>query len=41
VKLSHIVGPLAAALALIEEPDCNREIVLQELALDAESSPDE
>jgi hypothetical protein len=38
-ELSHIVGQLAESLALIEGPDCNPEIVLQQLALDAESDP--
>ena len=39
-ELSHIVGQLDESLALIEGPDCNSEIVLQQLALDAESSPE-
>jgi len=34
-ELSHIVGQLAHALALIEGPECNLEIILQQLALDA------
>lgn len=40
-ELSHIVGQLAESLALMEGPDCNPEIVLQQLALDAESAPEE
>jgi hypothetical protein len=40
-ELSHIVGQLAVALAQIEGPDCIPEIILQQLALDAESSPGE
>ncbi len=38
-ELSHIIGQLAASLALIEGPDCNPEIVLQQVALDVESGP--
>jgi hypothetical protein len=37
-ELSHIVGQLAKSLALIEGPDCSPEIVLQQVALDAEST---
>ena len=40
-ELSHIVGQMASALALIEGPDCSPEIILQQLALDAESAPEE
>ena len=40
-ELSHIVGQLAVALAQIEGPDCTPEQVLQQLSLDAESSPGE
>jgi len=40
-ELSHIVGQMAEALALIEGQDCTPEIILQQLALDAESSPEE
>jgi len=40
-ELSHIVGQMARALALIEGPDCSPEIILQQLALDAESAPEE
>ena len=39
-ELSHIVGQLAESLALIEGPDCNPEIVLQQLALDGEVGPE-
>lgn len=39
-ELSHIVGQLAKSLALIEGPDCSPEIVLQQVALDAESNPE-
>jgi hypothetical protein len=39
-ELSHIIGQMASALALIEGPDCTPEIILQQLALDAESSPE-
>ena len=38
---SHIVGQMATALALIEGPDCSPEIILQQLALDAESGSEE
>jgi len=38
-ELSHIVGKLAEALALIEGPDCSPEIILQQLALEAERRP--
>ena len=40
-ELSHIVGRMAHALALIEGPDCSPEIILQQLALDAESGSDD
>jgi hypothetical protein len=40
-ELSHIIGQLAESLALIEGPDCNPEIVLQQVALDAGSGPEE
>ena len=40
-ELSHIIGQLAKSLALIEGPDCSPEIVLQQLALDADSTPEE
>jgi hypothetical protein len=40
-ELSDIVGQMAATLALIEGPDCTPEIVLQQLAVDAESNPEE
>jgi hypothetical protein len=40
-ELSHIVGQLAKSLALIEGPDCSPAQVLQQLALDAEATPDE
>lgn len=39
--LCHIIGQLAESLALIEGPDCSPEIVLQQLALDAGSAPEE
>ena len=39
-ELSHIVGRLAAELALIEGPDCNSEQILQQLALDMKSDPE-
>jgi len=35
-ELSHIIGQMASALALIEGPDYSPEIILQQLALDAE-----
>jgi len=38
-ELSHIVGQMAEALALIEGPDCSPEIILQQLALDAGRPP--
>ena len=38
-ELSDIVSQMAATLALIEGPDCTPEIVLQQLAVDAESNP--
>ena len=37
-ELSHIIGRMAKSLALIEGPDCSPEIVLQQVALDAEST---
>jgi len=40
-ELSHIVGQMARALALIEGPTCSPEIILQQLALDAESASEE
>ena len=40
-ELSHIIGQMAKSLALIEGPDCSPEIVLQQLALDAESTPEQ
>lgn len=40
-ELSHIIGQLAESLALIEGPDCNPEIVLQQVALDTGSGPEE
>jgi hypothetical protein len=40
-ELCHIIGQLAESLALIEGPDCSPEIVLQQLALDVESAPEE
>jgi hypothetical protein len=40
-ELSHIVAQLAGALARIEGPDSTSEIVLQQLALDGESTPEE
>jgi hypothetical protein len=40
-ELSHIVGQMACALALIEGPDCSPEIILQQLALDAESASED
>ena len=40
-ELSHIVGQMARALALIEGPDCSPEIILQQLALDAESGSED
>jgi hypothetical protein len=39
-ELSHIVGQLAKALALIEGPECTPEIILQQLALDAQTELD-
>jgi hypothetical protein len=38
-ELSHIIGQMASALALIEGPDCSPEIILQQLALEAERPP--
>jgi hypothetical protein len=38
-ELSHIIGQMASALALIEGPDCTPEIILQQLALEAERPP--
>ena len=38
-ELSHIVGQMAQALALIEGPECSPEIILQQLALEAERPP--
>jgi len=38
-ELSHIVGEMAQALALIEGPECSPEIILQQLALDAGRPP--
>ena len=35
-ELSHIIGQMASALALIEGPECSPEIILQQCALDAE-----
>ena len=40
-ELSHIVGQMASALALIEGPDCSPEIILQQLAVDAESGSED
>lgn len=40
-ELSHIIGQMARTLALIEGPDCSPEIVLQQVALDAEATPEE
>jgi hypothetical protein len=40
-ELSHIVAQLAGALVRIEGPDSTSKIVLQQLALDAESTPGE
>jgi len=39
-ELSHIIGQMAKALGLIEGQNCTPEQVLQQLALDAESSPE-
>ena len=39
-QLSDIIGQMAKALALIEGQGCTPEIILQQLALDAESSPE-
>jgi hypothetical protein len=39
-ELSHIIERLAGELVLIEGPDCTSEQVLQQLALDAKSSPE-
>lgn len=38
---SHNVGQMAKALALIEGPECTPEVILQQLALDAESGSEE
>jgi hypothetical protein len=38
-ELSHIIGQMANALALIEGPECSPEIILQQLALDAGRPP--
>ena len=38
-ELSHIIGQMANALALIEGPDFTPEIILQQLALEAERPP--
>jgi hypothetical protein len=38
-ELSHIIGQMASALALIEGPDCSPEIILQQLSLEAERPP--
>jgi hypothetical protein len=40
-ELCHIVGQMTEALALIEGPECSPEIILQQLALDAESASEE
>jgi hypothetical protein len=39
-ELSQIIERLAEELALIEDPDCTSEIVLQQLELDAEAGPE-
>ena len=40
-ELSHFVGQVARALAMIDWPECTPEDILQQRALDAESASEE